>query len=350
MRIDDVFHRLGFGLKTRAETWQLLADFTATGMELGLALDTAALIYRDRGKGSVAHILREIRKGLASGGGMTPALRRFTPESDRLMFSGEGTVEPHAMFGAVARIARAQLAMRRAIRQALTGPSLALAALLGLYYLLGARMFPAFAEIVDPAQWPFYAKAISNAATLVANNILWIVPSAVGLGALALVSTRHWTGFGRAFADRVPPWSLTRMQTGVLFLMLLVESGRQGRNLNTAFLFDIATRSGPYAASRIRAIARRCGNDPSGIGAAANRTGYRWPSPILNTALAAYSRQDNWLQNFSRYLDRWMEDMDEQAKASAAAANYILLALVALSLGGSLATVFGLIQSAGTGL
>lgn len=300
--IGDVFHRLGFGLRIRAETWQLLADFTATGMELSVALDTAAQIYKDRGKTSVSYILREMRRALGAGMGMGPALRRFTPEADRLMFSGESSIEPSAMFASVARIARGQLAMRRAIRAALAGPVMALMALLGLYYLLGSRMFPAFTQIVAREHWPTYARIIDAAARFVADNILWIVPAACGLSVGAILSTRYWTGFGRAFADRIPPWSLARLQTGLLFLLLLIESGRQGRNLNTAFLLDIATRSGPYAASRIRAIARRCGSDPAGIGAAANRTGYRWPSPILNTTLAAYSRQENWLQNFSRYL------------------------------------------------
>lgn len=42
--------------------------------------------------------------------------------------------------------------------------------------------------------------------------------------------------------------------------------------------------------------------------------------------------------------------MDEQAKAAAAAANYVLLGLVALSIGGALAAVFGLIQSVDTHL
>ena len=339
----DGLHRVSFGLKTRTELYQLLADFTGSGLELGVSLETGAAIYRDRGNRSVAHILMEMRRSLAIGAGVQPVLGRFAPESERLIFLGEGSIEAATMFGSAARISRSQLTMQRAMIAAVAGPMLAIVSLIGLYYLLGSRMFPAFELMAPRANWPVYAQVIAAAAGLVADYIIIIVPAlALAIAGIA-ASTRHWTGFGRSIADRVPPWSLYRMQTGLLFLMLLVESGKMGRNLNTAFLLDLARQSGPYLTSRIRAIARLSGNDPSGIGAAAVRSGHGWPGIALSTTLAAYSRQDNWLQNYSRYLDRYLETVEITAKAAASTMNYILLALVAGSLAGALLTVFSLI-------
>lgn len=341
--LGDSLHRLSFGLKTRTELYQLLADFTASGLELGTSLETSAAIYRDRGKRSVAHILTEMRRSLSLGAGMQPVLGRFAPESERLMFLGEGSIEAATMFGSAARISRSQLAMRRAMMEAVAGPMLAIVSLIGLYYLLGSRMFPVFELMAPRENWPAYAQAIAIVAGLVADHIVIIVPALALAVALITASTRHWTGFGRSVADRLPPWSLYRMQTGLLFLMLLVESGKMGRNLNTAFLLDLARQSGPYLTSRIRAIARLCGNDPSGIGAAAIRSGHGWPGTALSTTLAAYSHQDNWLQNYSRYLDRYLETVEIQAKAAARAVNYFLLILVAGSIAGALLAIFSLI-------
>ncbi len=342
--LGDVIHRLSFGLKTRTELCQMLADFTASGMELGVALDTCTTIYLDGGNRSVAHILTEMRRGLAIGAGLQPVLQRFAPETERLIFHGEGTIDAAPMFGAAARITRGQLTIGRAMMSALAGPARAITALLGLYYLLGDRMFPAFEMMAPRESWPVYARIIAAISGFVAERIFIVAPALVVLTAVLVISTRHWTGFSRSLADRVPPWSLYRMQTGVLFLMLLVESGKMGLNLNTAFLLDLAGRSGPYVASRLGTVARICGNDPAGIGTAALRSGHGWPGNALSSTVAAYSRQDNWLVNFSKYLDRYMETVDVKARAAASFINYLLLALVAGSLGSALLTVFGLIN------
>ncbi len=340
--IRDRLHRAGFGLRVRAEVWQTLADFSATGLELGAAIETTAAIYRDRGDRSVAHILGELRRSLGAGA-MRPAIMRYAPD-DALMFSGEGRIEAAPMFAGAAKIARGRLTLRRAVRSALAGPLLAVLALVGLYYILGASLFPAVRELAPPERWPLYAKVIHVIAGGVHDHILIAAPSAAALVFGVALSTRYWYGPGRALADRVPPWSLYRMQTGLMFLMLLVESGKMGRNLNTAWLLELARLSNPYVRDRIGAIARRAGNDPAGIGAAAMSCGNGWPAPALNTALAAYCRQENWLRNFSAYLDRWMERADERARAAAALANYILLSAVAGSLIGALLTIFGLLQ------
>ncbi|MDE0256049.1 MAG: type II secretion system F family protein [Rhodospirillaceae bacterium] len=340
----DFLHRLSFGLKARAEAYQLLADFTASGMDLGVALETAGSIYRARGNESVHYILGEMRRSMAMGLGLRPALRRFAPQTDRLMFAGEGSIDSDAMFASVAKICRSQLAMRKAMLSAIAGPSMAIAALLGLYYLLGARMFPAFAQLAPIETWPLHSRMLAGVAIRVADGVLLAAPAvAIALFAVGW-SARNWSGRGRVWADRIPPWSLYRLQTGLLFLMLLVESGRMGRNLNTAFLLDLARDAGPYVASRIRAIAHLTRNDPSGIGAAAQRTGQRWPDVTLAAALAAYSRQDNWLENFGDYLDRYAETADARARGAATTLNYVLTLMVAASLGGALLTVFGLID------
>ena len=112
--------------------------------------------------------------------------------------------------------------------EAVAGPMLAIVSLIGLYYLLGSRMFPVFELMAPRENWPGYARAIAVVAGLVADHIVIIVPALALAVAVITASTRHWTGFGRSIADRLPPWLLYRMQTGLLFLMLLVESGKMG--------------------------------------------------------------------------------------------------------------------------
>lgn len=346
--LQNTLHRLSFGLKQRAEVWQTLADFTATGMELSVALDTVARIYRLQKNSSIEHIMQEFRRGLATGS-ILPAARTYASETDLLMFSGEGDMAADAMFGAAARVSRGQLVIRQAVRAALIGPSLSILALFALYCILGFRLFPAFELIAPPETWPPHVKALAWFAYGISENIILVGGGAAAVLAGISASTRHWTGAGRAWADKFPPWSLYRLQTGLTFMLLLVEAGKMGRGLTSSWLLETARVSAPYTAARIRAIAARSGANPAGIGAAALSSGRGWPTTALCATLAAYSTQDNWLNNFSDYLDRWMENAQARAKATATVMNFMVLVVVAATVGATVTAMMSLMDAAQAG-
>ncbi len=345
MKLQDSLIRASFGLGRRAEAWQMLADFTGTGMEHGRALETAADIYRFRRQKSVSRILLEFRKSLANGSILPPA-RRFASETDLLMFSGEGKIEAGPMYNGAARVARSQLAFRKAVRSALAGNVVSLAALGILYYVMGEQLFPTISQEVEPALWPFYVRILAGVSYFVAGS-WWLVLAAVAAAIGAMTwSTSRWTGPGRALADKVPPWSFYRLQSGLTFLLLLVESARMGLSLTSQWMMDLSGLSGPYVRKRIRGIVERTGSNQAGIGAAALEAGYGWPPNDLSAALAAYSRQDGWVENFSAYLDRWIQQAEAQVNAAAAVLQYIIYAFVAVTVIVTIQAIFSLVQSA----
>ena len=347
--LGDALHRLAFGLSVRAETWQLLADFTSTGMEHAKALETAAEIFRIRKQKSVSYILRSMRADLSIGS-VLPTARRYASENDVLMFSGEGEIEASTMYRGAARVARAQLVFRNAVLVAVFGNAVTLIALGVLFYILGSRLFPAIDPLVDEALLPFHITAMRAISLFMAERWYVVVAIALGIITVITISLRRWSKLGRAFFDRFPPWSLYRILSSLTFLVLLVESGMMGRNLTTQWLLDLGRISGPYVRIRIRAIAQFSGNDPSGIGSAAIAAGYGWPVADLSATLAAYSTQPGWLENFSAYLDRWTQQAEARAKAAARGFQIALLALIGLALGGTIATIFSLLEQVQMGV
>ncbi len=349
MNIRAMVRRAGFGLGTRAEAWQMLADFTSTGMEHARALETAAEIFRSRRQGSAAFILLEFRWALGNGSIM-PAARLYGSETDRLMFSGEGRIAPDAMYRAAARVARSQMTFRRAVWSTLGGNMVSLVGLGILYWVLGDRLFPVVRQTVDTTQFPAHVNAMAAAAGFVASDWWLLLPCVVGLLSLVGFSVGRWHGAGRVTADRLPPWSLYRMQSSLTFLLLVVESGRMGLDLTSQWMTELSRMSGPYVRSRIRAIVERSGSSAQGIGAAAMQTGHGWPPRDLAAALAAYSLQDGWIDNFSAYLDRWLADAESRTRAAAKALQFLLFGLIGLSLFVTVQAIFTLVELVQVGL
>lgn len=341
--IEQGLHRLSFGLAARAEAWQLLADFTATGMEHGKALDTAAEIFRIRKQRSASHILLSMRRDLA-GGSIMDSAKLYASENDVLMFSGEGGIEASSMYHGAARVARAQLAFRKAVLAAVFGHAVTLLAFCVLFYILGTRLFPAIEPMLDTSTLPIHIRILSAISGFFADRWYVVFGGLAGAAVLIGLSMRRWSGAGRTLADRIPPWSLYRILTSLTFLVLLVESGLMGKSLTTQWLVDLSRLSGPYVRRRVRAIAEMSGNDPAGIGSGAIKAGYGWPVSDLAATLAAYSQQPDWLENYSRYLDRWVARSEERVKAAARGFQYTLLGLIGITLGVTISTIFSLIE------
>ena len=341
--IEDHLHRLAFGLAVRAEAWQLMADFTGTGMEHARALETAAEIFTIRKQKSVSHILLQMRLDLSRGSIMRSA-KLYASENDVLMFSGEGEIEARAMYQGAARVARAQLTFRNAVLAAVFGHAVTLLALGVLFFILGTRLFPAIEPLLDPTTLPIHIRILASISGFFADQWILLLAGVIGTIAGISMSLRRWSGVGRSFADRIPPWSLYRILSSLTFLVLLVESGMMGRNLTTGWLLDLSRMSGPYVRRRVQGIAGLAGNDPAGIGAAALKAGYGWAPPHLPATLAAYAQQPGWLSNFSEYLDRWVAQSEARAKAAARGFQITLLAMIGITLGGTISTIFSLIE------
>ena len=347
--IQDFLHRQSFGRTVRAEAWQMLSDFTGSGMEHGLALETAANIFKFRKNRSAAHILMRMRWDL-SDGSVLPSTVRYASDVDVLMFSREHSIEASSMYGAAARLTRAQISIRQAIRGALIGQAVSLLALGVLMHVLGSQLFPEVRRTVGDVGFAAHVRIVEAIAGFVAGNWLLALGTAAAAAAVIGLSMRRWSGTGRVIADRMPPWSLHRLETGLTFVMLLVECGRMGQDLTTQWLLDLANLSDPYVKRRIQAIADMSGNDPAGIGAAALAAGFGWPAQDLSATLAAYSRQDEWIDDFSKYLDRWLALVEARVKERAAGLRTALLLLVAAVMAVVISTVFAMYENIQSGL
>ena len=324
-----VWRRLHFGKATRAETWQLVADVLEAGQGLNEVLDTLAGGYAMQGRGAVAAVLGDLREGLRQNA-LQDRLRPYTGLAERVLFEGiGGKADAAGLFRGAARVLRMELAIGKALMSAIAMPILLLFGLLALMLFFGYKLLPALGEIVDFGTMPALQKTVIDITLALSGDpaalALWIA----GITGVLAILLRAWTGPGRSHADRVPPFSLMRLQAGAGFLFAVVEYGRAGEDITTRLFERIAAAAPPYARSRIRAVAREYEGAGGNLGTAALKARQGFPAVELSVVLQMLWNTEGGIERIGAFLERWMARVEDRVRASMAVLNAVLLTLVA---------------------
>ena len=326
------WRRLGFGVSRRVEVWQLLADaLEGSGEDLGQMMEAVAEGYALQRRGTVAAVLLEIRAGL-SGGDISARMAPYCTPAERILFDGIGRTGAGTVFRSASRLLRCQAAMRKAVLDAVALPALLLCGLLGLVMFFGLSLLPALAQVVDlDALTGLQGWTVRVTRAFAANPFGVVAWTGAAAGALALLM-RWWTGPGRTWADRVPPFSLMRLQVGAGFLFAVIECGRGGQQVNTDLLERMADVAGPYGRSRIRAVARCYARAGGNLGDAALMAGQGFPAMELSAVLRTLWNRPGGIARCGDVLERWLGRTEDSVRARMAATNIVLLALAAAAL------------------
>ena len=330
-----------FGLARRAEAWRLVADLIAARLDAGQAIAQTAEIYRMRRQSLTATFLMELRTAISLGDFVETAAR-IAPGAESLLFARFGRADAGRIFEGAARIARAELVMRRAILSAIAMPTILIVLLAVLYYVLGTQLLPAI-ELMQPREaWPVGAQIVGTIADFIANNVILILISSIAtiLGIRASL-TRVFPG--RMTFDRFPPWSLYKLRMASAFLFAIVETARTGGEIKTSTIQAMAAHANPYVKDRLTRIADELAT--ANLGHAAIAAGQDFPARDLNTILALVASQDGWIDRFAAFLERWLADVEQTIKRATASLNLILLVVIAASLTSAIVNVMSILQT-----
>ena len=325
-----LWRRLAFGAAARAELWQLLADVVESGVSIDDAVRALVEAHDRFGKRGRAYVLAEMSAGLVDGNA-GQRLAPYVSAPERILLDGLGSQKADAIFGGAARLLRNRTALRKAVLEAVAMPIVLFFGLLAMMLFFGLELLPAFAEIVDLDTLP-PVQDVTVKVTLALSNdpqmlAVWI---AGGIAALVMLM-RFWTGTGRTFADRFPPFSLMRLQAGTGFLFAVIEYGQNGTAVTPRLLERMAGATGRYEASRIRALIPHLGRTGN-LGTAALEAGQGFPDQELAVVLRLLWNETDGIKRAGRFLERRLERIESGVKARMAVLNGVLLTLVAVVL------------------
>ncbi len=325
---DPLWHRvrrlLAVRTEARIDIWYLLHDLLQGGLGLREAL---GVVMQAKARETVrVRMLRDWQTALASGGDeFAVELSRWVPPSEAMVFYGLGRARAEALFLAAARVAEMRSKQMRAVMNSLFMPSVIFFGCVGMTWFMGYEVIPALLEVSDRSRWDIWSRSLAWVSEgFYANDLEIGVLFLLFLAAFRLAVLR-WTGRGRAFADRIPPFSLYRTLSGSGFLFVCVEFLRAGVDLNRDTFLQFERGASPYVRSRMRRVRELMLNEGLGFGAALAASRQGFPDETLVAVAGAMDGRADWEETLAGFVERWVERSEALMRMRAAVLNAVLL-------------------------
>ncbi len=241
-----------------------------------------------------------------STGSLAKSVQGWIPERERMMIeAGELSGNIANTLHDVVFIAQNAGKMRGAVIAGLAYPSFLGLAVIGVLWMFGVRVIPAFAQVLPMERWTGLAAQMAWLSEFVQ---IWTIPILLIMFAALvtyLVTLPIWTGRMRTMFDRIPPWSLYRMWNGTGFLLSLSALIRAGMPL-------------PKALSRLRFYANRwLGqridgalihlNSGLNLGDALHHSGYGFPDREIVSDLRVYASLSGFEEAIDTIAREWID-------------------------------------------
>ena len=192
----------------------------------------------------------EWSKKLQNGIPFSDALKGWAPDRERLMLSVGDVSDLEMALLNLIRVTEGSAKMVRPIIGAVTYPSFLFMMAVLIIYAIGAYMVPPMIDAAPDVVWTGLARDLVDVSYWIKDY--WIVAfSALPIIMVVIYSTIGiWTGPIRAFFDKLPPWSLYKVFTGISWLLALSALVKGGTPVSTA-LRALRRDSSRYLKERI---------------------------------------------------------------------------------------------------
>lgn len=319
-----------WGGGARRRLWLKLAKLLESGVPISKALQTmrerrVRLTSKDD---PLAMALAEWSGHLLNGRRFAEAVTGWLPNQERMLIAaGERAGTLPGTLQSAARIIEAQSNIRAAVIGGVAYPAVLIALTVGIFYLFGFKIVPAFSRIIPEDRWQGLAASMVVMSKAVQTWMPFFVAGLLALIGAFFWSLDKWDGKARVFLDRFPPYSTYRMIVGSTWLIAfaaLVEAGERVENA----LEQLKRHGGRWLTRRIDGCLRgmRSGHN---VGEALNlaRTGF--PDPEIIDDIAVYSSLSGFNEALAMIGKEWLTESVEQIRAGMRVLFSLSIVLVA---------------------
>ncbi len=271
---------------------------------------------------AVAWWLKELEKGLP----FSSAIDGWAPMREKLMLSvGDVSKLEKALINVI-KVSEGSNRIIQPLVSAVTYPIMMMILSMGIFVCVGIYMFPPLFEFAKNAQWTGSSKSLVALSSFV--QVYWWSFPLVLLVIVGVIyfSFSNFTGPLRVVFDKMPPWSLYRMFSGVSWLMslaALVESGTPiARSMQS-----LRQNANPYLRERIDRALMFIKNGDN-LGTALKKSNMHFPEDELIGDLEIYSELDNFEEALNGVANEYLESSITNIKKEAGILNSFALLLV----------------------
>ena len=273
----------------------------------------------------------EWSKKLQNGIPFSDALKGWAPDRERLMLSVGDVSDLEMALLNLIRVTEGSAKMVRPIIGAVTYPSFLFMMAVLIIYAIGAYMVPPMIDAAPDVVWTGLARDLVDVSYWIKDY--WIIAfSALPIIMVVIYSTIGiWTGPIRAFFDKLPPWSLYKVFTGISWLLALSALVKGGTPVSTA-LRALRRDSSRYLKERIDKTLIYI-NAGENLGQALAKTNLDFPDIEIIGDLKIYSELDNFEEALEKLANDWLDESVYLIEQKASMLNMVAL----LSIGGVIA-------------
>ena len=298
-----------FSNESRLKIFRKIASLMRNRFSLMNAIDLLYDSLSNGGKNTsdpMAIALASWGKSLQNGLSFADALKGWAPNRERLMLSaGDVSDLETALFNLI-RVTEGTNKMIRPIIGAVTYPSFLFLASILVVYAIGVYMVPPMLEAAPGVYWKGAAKDLVDISEWIKKNWLLAFSFLPIVMVIIYATIGIWTGKIRAFFDRIPPWSLYKVFSGITWLLSLSALVKGGVPVSAA-LTSLHKDSNRYLKERIDKTLTFVNNGEN-LGTALAKTGLDFPDREIIADLRVYSELDNFEEALENLANDWLEE------------------------------------------
>ena len=331
-RLELLYAKWVFRLNTekRMATCRKLASLLRNDFTLMDALGRIEMIESHGGAKPdepFAIVMRQWQKNLERGMTFSEATRGWIPMDETLLVTSGNMSNLVVALENVGRVVDGTQRIKRAMKSAIMYPLFLMILTFGIIIMVGLYLVPPLAEAAGPGIiWRGSAASLIWLSNFAGRYWMAIAMGVVGIIILMAFSLPNWAGRMRARFDKIPPWSIYKIQASVGWLMSLSAMVAAGVTVVDAMnmLADNANR---YLRSILTATLHYIvGGD--NLGAALIKTNRDFPDEEIIGDLAIYAEMNEFDKNLSRVANDYLAESIRKMESISSLMNSVGILLV----------------------
>ena len=333
-RLELLYAKMMFRLNTekRMSICRKLASLLRNDFTLIDALERIEMIESKNGtkpNEPFAIVMRQWQKNLEQGMTFSEATRGWVPPNETLLVTSGNLSNLVVALENVGRVVDGMQRIRRAMTTAVAYPLFLLGLTFGIIIMVGLYLVPPLAEIAtNDIVWRGSARSLIWLSDI--SIKYWYVFLVIAASLITIVwgSLANWSGRVRAFFDKLPPWSIYKIQVSSGWLMSLAAMVSAGVTIPDAMRM-LADSSNKYV-RRILDSALRFVANGENLGVALSHTKTDFPDSEIIGDLIIYADMNGFDENLTRIANDYLNESVRKMERISNILNGLGIILVSL--------------------
>lgn len=306
------YAKLVFRLNTekRMAICRKLASLLRNDFTLINALERLEMIESKNGtkpNEPYAIAMREWQKSLERGMSFSDATRGWVPPEETLLVTSGNLSSLVVALENVGRVVDGTQRIRRAMTTAVAYPLFLLALTFGIIIMVGVYLVPPLAEVAgSQIVWQGTARSLIWVSDISIKYWYWFLVVFAGVVGIIWLSLPRWSGQLRAKFDKLPPWSVYKIQVSVGLLMSLAAMVKTGVTIPDAMRM-LADNANRYLRNILESALRFIANGDN-LGVALTHTKRNFPDDDIIGDITIYADMNEFDDNLNQVVNDYLEE------------------------------------------